>query len=158
MLFASAELRLHLTLAFASEQHVHLADITRACLPKGLRTPEPPCVGPSAVLHAVHMLSCVSKQPCNQLSNARNRSRLAPNTTRPSMNKTCSVFNVVLEAQRYFSFSPPPTHLALLLFNIAFNMMHALVNTRSATFVRLPWLSRLRVSCRSRRKKSSEKL
>lgn len=37
----------------------------------------------------------------------------------------------------FFSFSPPPTHLALLLFNIAFNMMHALVNTHSATFVRL---------------------
>lgn len=33
------------------------------------------------------------------------------------------------------SFSPPRTHLALLLFNIAFNMMHALVNTRSATTV-----------------------
>lgn len=37
----------------------------------------------------------------------------------------------------FFSFLPPRTHLALLLFNIAFNMMHALVNTRLAMFVRL---------------------
>lgn len=34
VLFTSAELRLHPTLALTSEQHVQIADITCACLPK----------------------------------------------------------------------------------------------------------------------------
>lgn len=34
VLFSSAELRLHLSLALTSEQHVQTADIRRACVPK----------------------------------------------------------------------------------------------------------------------------